>query len=599
MAEENISLAPIIDIFKDDMYCWILDPNSTPNTNRFLLSKFIQENRITFAVDTGAANAYVIALKSTLTSYIAGQQFTFQATNDNTGASTINIDSISVKTIKRRDGTDLQAGDILSGSINIISYNGVNFQLLVSSGGGDWVSSLTTGVGSAIQNTVTSDITAQTTTSTFDALKWDIDVTGRTSTGEVNFFNFTKTDTGTTDVFKVDIEGKVTVPTSPSGIAGYFFGDGDTGIVESADDDISIIINGIFLYLFRNNVIRCQTSNSWTLTNEASTSNNATIVHNRTDLDTGTGGIAGEWSAIAGNIEAININASQITTTLSQLKTTASTTLAAINIGSFAGDPSALVNGDAWYNSTTEKFMVRENGVSLDWRGTGTSSGANNEIQTSDGSGGFTSDKIFANNGILTLGDGTLSGARSILTNSSDANADLILKSNGTGQVVINNGSNLGGQLNVGNLIDGVVSRLFVQTKKSATLAFVDSFVDGVSGESNVDIRAATADAWIRIGEGSNYYALGLDRTDSSQFKIGVGGSTVTPSNLTEVIGISTSGQLGFFATTPISQPSAYTRNATIVEDKTLLASASATTINNNNVLAALINDLQLLGLVA
>ena len=36
-----------------------------------------------------------------------------------------------------------------------------------------------------------------------------------------------------------------------------------------------------------------------------------------------------------------------------------------------------------------------------------------------------------------------------------------------------------------------------------------------------------------------------------------------------------------------------YTRNASIVEDRTLLASASATTINNNNVLAALIADLQ------
>lgn len=40
----------------------------------------------------------------------------------------------------------------------------------------------------------------------------------------------------------------------------------------------------------------------------------------------------------------------------------------------------------------------------------------------------------------------------------------------------------------------------------------------------------------------------------------------------------------------------AYTRNATVVEDRTLLASASATTINNNNVLAALIADLQTRG---
>lgn len=42
----------------------------------------------------------------------------------------------------------------------------------------------------------------------------------------------------------------------------------------------------------------------------------------------------------------------------------------------------------------------------------------------------------------------------------------------------------------------------------------------------------------------------------------------------------------------------AYTRNATVVEDRTLLASASATTINNNNVLAALIADLQTRGVL-
>lgn len=42
----------------------------------------------------------------------------------------------------------------------------------------------------------------------------------------------------------------------------------------------------------------------------------------------------------------------------------------------------------------------------------------------------------------------------------------------------------------------------------------------------------------------------------------------------------------------------AYTRNATVVEDRTLLASASATATNNNNVLAALIADLQQKGII-
>jgi len=55
---------------------------------------------------------------------------------------------------------------------------------------------------------------------------------------------------------------------------------------------------------------------------------------------------------------------------------------------------------------------------------------------------------------------------------------------------------------------------------------------------------------------------------------------------------------IGFYGTAPAAQSAAYTRNATIVESRTLLASASATILNNNNVLAALIADLQSIGLL-
>lgn len=137
MADENVSTFPIIDVFKDDMFIWILDPNSTPQSKRYLLSKFIQEMRISYAIDTGVANAYAIALNSILTSYVEGQSFSFKAVNANTGASTVNIDGLGIKSIKRRDGTDLKSGDILAGSINIIQFDGTNFQLLVSSGDGN------------------------------------------------------------------------------------------------------------------------------------------------------------------------------------------------------------------------------------------------------------------------------------------------------------------------------------------------------------------------------------------------------------------------------------------------------------------------------
>ena len=55
---------------------------------------------------------------------------------------------------------------------------------------------------------------------------------------------------------------------------------------------------------------------------------------------------------------------------------------------------------------------------------------------------------------------------------------------------------------------------------------------------------------------------------------------------------------IGFYGTAPAAQSAAYTRNAAIVEDRTLLASASATVTNNNNVLAALITDLQNIGIL-
>ncbi len=55
---------------------------------------------------------------------------------------------------------------------------------------------------------------------------------------------------------------------------------------------------------------------------------------------------------------------------------------------------------------------------------------------------------------------------------------------------------------------------------------------------------------------------------------------------------------VGLYGTAPAAQSAAYTRDATVVEDRTLLASASATTINNNNMLAALIGDLQSRGFI-
>lgn len=82
-----------------------------------------------YAVDTGAANAYVISIApATLIAYTDGMTLLFKATNANTGASTINLNSLGLKSIVRPDGTSLVADDIVAGQICQISYNATTSQ---------------------------------------------------------------------------------------------------------------------------------------------------------------------------------------------------------------------------------------------------------------------------------------------------------------------------------------------------------------------------------------------------------------------------------------------------------------------------------------
>lgn len=80
------------------------------------------------ATDTGAANAYVVALNPAATAYTAGMVVRFKAGNANTTAATINVNSLGVKTIKTPAGGDLAANDILAGQVVTLVYDGTYFQ---------------------------------------------------------------------------------------------------------------------------------------------------------------------------------------------------------------------------------------------------------------------------------------------------------------------------------------------------------------------------------------------------------------------------------------------------------------------------------------
>lgn len=94
----------------------------------------LHEGRVTYAADTGAADAYAVALTLAPVAYVEGLRITFKVANSNTTASTLDVNSLGVKAIKRWDGNDLEAGDLLINSIADVIYNGTEFRLVNPAG---------------------------------------------------------------------------------------------------------------------------------------------------------------------------------------------------------------------------------------------------------------------------------------------------------------------------------------------------------------------------------------------------------------------------------------------------------------------------------
>lgn len=97
-----------------------------------------------YATSTGSANAYVLTLGAAPAALAAGQQYSFKANFTNTGASTLNVNSLGAKNIYKLASTALVAGDIISGAVVIVRYDGTEFQL-VSPPGKTATSTLDTG----------------------------------------------------------------------------------------------------------------------------------------------------------------------------------------------------------------------------------------------------------------------------------------------------------------------------------------------------------------------------------------------------------------------------------------------------------------------
>ena len=97
-----------------------------------------------------------------LEGYTAGAQYTFIAQNNNTGAVTLDIDSLGVKAVTKFGTRPLDAGDIIAGAITLVEYDGTRFQLInAASNTFNYIVEPTTISATAATGTINYDVSTQ------------------------------------------------------------------------------------------------------------------------------------------------------------------------------------------------------------------------------------------------------------------------------------------------------------------------------------------------------------------------------------------------------------------------------------------------------
>jgi hypothetical protein len=88
------------------------------------------DGALDYAIATGNNNAYAVTLSPALAANIAGMPIRFQANFSNTGAATLNVNGIGAIALKKAVNVALAAGDLQSGQIYTVSFDGTNYQVL-------------------------------------------------------------------------------------------------------------------------------------------------------------------------------------------------------------------------------------------------------------------------------------------------------------------------------------------------------------------------------------------------------------------------------------------------------------------------------------
>ncbi len=85
---------------------------------------------VSYAADTGSANAYAIAPTPAAIAYTTGDTYSFKVGSSNTTSSTLNVSSLGTKNIKTPQVANLPANALIANAIAIVVYDGTQFQLI-------------------------------------------------------------------------------------------------------------------------------------------------------------------------------------------------------------------------------------------------------------------------------------------------------------------------------------------------------------------------------------------------------------------------------------------------------------------------------------
>lgn len=110
-----------------------------------------------FCADAGANDTYTCSLSPAPTAYVTGTHYRFSGNTANTGAATINLNSLGAKTIKKATGgitTDLADNDIRAGQWVDLVYDGTNMQMQSTSGNAASAGDASTNTASSVDSEV-------------------------------------------------------------------------------------------------------------------------------------------------------------------------------------------------------------------------------------------------------------------------------------------------------------------------------------------------------------------------------------------------------------------------------------------------------------